>query len=210
MCLAPAGAVQGAADSAQVSRTASEENMRLSRWPVARLAALTLAGSACVVSRGVKVEPLNTQEPVAVQSPVKAHLKDGSTVVFGKGVTVERSKLRGEGTRYDLTLQRSEAVHEVALEEVMAVESFRTDVNTGASVGLSLLGTAAGLYASAALAVAIFGSCPTVYSDAGRGARLEAELFSYSIVPLFEARDLDRLSLRESADGTLRLEVRDE
>ncbi len=96
------------------------------------------------------------------------------------------------------------------LRRVARREGRAPQLNTGASVGLSLLGTAAGLYASAALAVAIFGSCPTVYSDAGRGARLEAELFSYSIVPLFEARDLDRLSLRESADGTLRLEVRDE
>ncbi len=166
--------------------------------------------SACVVSRGVKVEPLSPAAPTSVRSPVKAHLKDGSTVVFPKGVTVEGQFLKGEGVRHDLVLKHSEPVHAIPLDQVAAMESFRDDVNTPASFGLTLLGTAAGLAAGAVLAVAIFGSCPTVYSNPDKSPRLEAETFSYSIVPLFEGRDLDRLSSGAGPDRKLRLEVRNE
>jgi hypothetical protein len=173
--------------------------MRRCRRPALLLAVLAL--SACVVSRGVKIESVNVGEPVTVQSPVKAHLKDGSTVVFKNGVTVERSKLRGEGTRYDLRLRRVGVVREMAADEVMAMESFRSDVNVPASVGLSVLSVVAGAFAAAAAGSAIFGSCPTVYSDAGNGPQLEAELFSYSIVSLFEARDLDVCPRARAATG---------
>jgi len=59
-----------------------------------------------------------------------------------------------------------------------------------------------------ALFKAIFGSCPTVYSD--NGAVDEAELFSNSIAPLFEARDVDRLRAQPDSKGILRLEIRNE
>jgi hypothetical protein len=62
----------------------------------------------------------------------------------------------------------------------------------------------------AALAVAIFGSCPTVYADSGGTALLQAEGFSYSIAPIFESRDVDRLRLVQAADGSVRLEIRNE
>jgi hypothetical protein len=47
-----------------------------------------------------------------------------------------------------------------------------------------------------------------VYSDDGKVE--EAELFSSSIAPLFEGRDLDRLHAQPDSGGTLRLEVRNE
>src|SRR4029450_4667217 len=53
-------------------------------------------------------------------------------------------------------------------------------------------------------------AAPAVYAGRGGGPRLEAETFSYSIVPLFEARDLDRLRVQAGADGRVRLEVRNE
>lgn len=55
-------------------------------------AAVALLLSACVVSRGVRVEPV-PREPVEVKSPVKAHLADGSTVVFVEGATVGRGRV---------------------------------------------------------------------------------------------------------------------
>jgi hypothetical protein len=39
---------------------------------------------------------------------------------------------------------------------------------------------------------------------------LHAEAFSYSIAPLLEARDVDRLATQPDADGHLRIEVRNE
>lgn len=178
------------------------------------IALFALALSACVVSRGVKVEPLTPATSTLVTSPVKAHLKDGSTVVFQKGVAVEGQLLKGNGIRYDLALKAQGAVQSIRLDEVVAMESFRNDVNAPASVAFTMLGTAASVVAGGVLAVAIFGSCPTVYSgpgaEHGAASRLEAETFSYSIVPLFEGRDLDRLSVGADPDGRLRLEVRNE
>jgi hypothetical protein len=38
---------------------------------------------------------------------VKAHLTDGSTVVFEEGVTVAAGKVTGDGRKYDVTLDTS-------------------------------------------------------------------------------------------------------
>ncbi len=181
--------------------------MRLGSWK--KLTALVLLLSGCVVTRGVKVRPMG-REPVTVTSPVKAHMRDGSTVVFRKGVSVEHGFVRGQGMSYDLELASSKQVKEVRLDDVAAMEQFAMDVNVAATVGLTLLAAAGAAAATAGTAVVIFGSCPTVYSSPGPAPRLEAETFSYSIVPLFEARDLDRLSVDTGADGSLRLEVRNE
>ena len=164
----------------------------------------------CQVSRGVKVEPMSPTTLVTVKSPVKVHLKDGSTVVFREGVIVDSRFIRGGGLRYGLDLAEAEPVAAIPVADVAAMESFRTDVDVAGTVASSLLTTAVGVVAAAALAVAVFGSCPTVYSDTAAAPRLEAETFSYSIVPLFEVRDLDRLSADVGPDGSLRLEVRNE
>ena len=42
-------------------------------------------------------------------------------------------------------------------------------------------------FASSLLLVAIFGSCPTIYSFDGENYNLEAETFSYSIAKMFES-----------------------
>jgi hypothetical protein len=65
-------------------------------------------------------------------------------------------------------------------------------------------------FGSVVLAVAIFGSCPTVYSESDGATVEEAELFSSSIAPLFEGRDVDRLRARADAGGIVRLEIRNE
>lgn len=183
------------------------------RQAAALSTALALLLQGCVVARGVKVEAIGPQtgsEPLKVTSPVKAHLKDGSTVVFAKGATVTRTLVRGDGVRHDLELTRRTPVRELKLEDVAAIEQYNAEVDTTLTVGLSILAVAAVAAAAAASAAVVFGSCPTVYSSPGAAARLEAETFSYSIVPLFEARDLDRLSAGVDADGSLRLEVRNE
>lgn len=187
----------------------------LSQCP--RLASLLVlvAVSGCFIARRVSVVEVDrAADSVQVRSPVKAHLLDGSTVVYRHGVQVASGRLTGPGTRYDLRLSGATEINELPLDSVVGLESFRTNINAGATVGLSVLATAASLGLTVAIYCAVdpkcFGSCPTYYADSAGGPVLEAEGFSYSIAPLFEARDLDRLRARPHPDGTFRLEVRNE
>jgi hypothetical protein len=180
------------------------------------LLAAVVAAAACVVTvRQVEVEPLEPREAqVSVRSPVRAHLADGSMIVYSHGLTVERDTVRGFGRRYDLTLAEVGTVDAFPLDSIVGMESFRAGVDERATTALSVpatvIGTAAGMLAAAGLFVALFGSCPTIYSESGGEYHLEAEAFSYSIAPLFEARGADVLRARPGPDGVLTLEVRNE
>jgi hypothetical protein len=163
--------------------------------------------SSCFVFRGVDVRPIDAQEGTRVTSPVKAHLKDGSTIVYPRGLTVAGGFLQGAGDRYDVTLTKTGIVDSVPLDLVIGMESFRTRVDVAKTVIVSTLATIGIMVGTVALAIVIFGSCPTVYS--GEGVE-EAELFSSSVAPLFEGRDLDRLHAKADAAGAVRLEIRNE
>jgi hypothetical protein len=90
------------------------------------------------------------------------------------------------------------------------MEAFDNNYNVPASVVASAGATVLGVIGTAVLAVAIFGSCPTFYADSAGTQVLQAEGFSYSIAPLFEKRDVDRIRLTPTADGTVILYVRNE
>lgn len=171
---------------------------------------------ACLIVRTVQVDevPATRRDSVRVRSAVKAHLIDGSTVVYPDGILVAGDTLIGPGTRYDLTLGNPVAVRALPLDSVVGMENFRTVTNPGASFAYSALATVGVIGVTVAIACAIdpkcFGSCPTYYSDSAGTPVLEAEGFSYSIAPLFESRDVDRLRVRAGSDGVLRLEVRNE
>jgi hypothetical protein len=179
---------------------------------------LAFALSACFIYRNVRVEslerPATPGDSVSVTTPVKAHLVDGSTVVFRHGVRVAGGTVWGAGTRYGLALRDSTDVTSLALDSVVGMESFRTQVNTTNTILVSTLATVGTIAAGVAIACAAdpkcFGSCPTYYSDSAGTLVLEAEGFSYSVAQLFEARDVDRLRLPAAADGSVRLEVRNE
>ena len=171
--------------------------------------------SACFFVRKVTVVEVDRgSDSVQVRTPVKAHLIDGATVVYPAGVLVLRNNLVGQGTWYDLTLRNPRPISALTLDSIVGLESYQTGIDGGASVGLSLLATAGTIGAGVAIACAIdpkcFGSCPTYYSDSAGTPVLEAEGFSYSVAPLFEARDVDRLRGRPGADGFFQLEVRNE
>jgi hypothetical protein len=108
-------------------------------WSVAFLAFCVL--TSCAV-RDLEVKPLDTAstEPITVSSPVKAHLTDGSTVVFEEGVTVAEGKLTGEGRKYDLALETSAPVSSIALDEVAAMESYQTPVDAGETAAMNVAG----------------------------------------------------------------------
>jgi len=170
--------------------------------------------SACFMYRNVEVasveRPAAPGDSVRVITPVKAHLFDGSTVVFRDGVVVAAGKVSGQGTRYSLTMADPMPVTSLPLDSVVGMESFRDHDQFLKTFVVSTLATGAVTLAVAGLAVAIFGSCPTYYADSAGTYVLEGEGFSYSIAPLFEARDVDRLRIHAASDGVLRLEVRNE
>jgi len=178
---------------------------------------LLVGASACIISRGVQVHTLErpaSSDSVAVRTPVKAHLIDGSTVLFRSGLRIARDSAWGAGVRYGLTLRDSSDIDVLPLDSVVGMESYRTIVNPGRTVMYSILATMATAGAAVAIACAAdpkcFGSCPTFYADSAGTLVLEAEGFSYSIAKLFEARDVDRLRFAPGADGVVRLEVRNE
>lgn len=183
-----------------------------------RCTILAAALAACTVynTPGVReVARPGPSDSALVATPVKAHLLDGSTIVFPAGIKVLRGTIysakAGVATfRYGLTLRDSAAAVAIPLDSVAGLEAFSNSVNSAASFGLTILGTAATVVGAAVLAIAIFGSCPTVYTDSAGTPALEAEGFSYSIAPLFEARDVDRLARGPDSIGILRLEVRNE
>ncbi|HWA56208.1 MAG TPA: hypothetical protein VG692_03085 [Gemmatimonadales bacterium] len=180
--------------------------MRLRSLP---LVVALLAG--CFVIRRVQVDEVRApvRDSVQVNTPVKAHMLDGSTVLYSNGVVVRQDRLVGAGQRYGLRAQFVEVVQSVPVDSVVGMETYRSRTDPIASIGLSFVATTVGAAAVTATAAAIFGSCPTFYSDSAGTDRLEAEGFSYSIAPLFEARDVDRLRAGPR-DGALRLEVRNE
>lgn len=191
----------------------------LRHFPAGRLTYLTVAllgaasTTACVVIfRGVRAEAVNTSAPPdTITSSVKVHLSDGSTVLYSAGVVVAGDSIRGSGTRYDMLGESSSPQRgAIGLDSVAAMESFTTQTNVGTSALVSLAGTGAAVAAAAGLAVVLFGSCPTVYSDSAGQPLLEAETFSYSIAPLFEQRDVDLLHAQPDSDGILSLDVRNE
>ena len=184
-----------------------------------RLLLLVLLGIApialaCVVrvSSGTKIQAVDTsRSPVTVRSPVKAHLTDGSTIIYRDGVIIRDQILfpRKAASRYSVLLTPMSQV-EVPLDSVMGLESYSTRTNAGATLVLSTLATAGGLALSAAAAVALFGSCPTIYADSMGTPVLQAEVFATRVSPLLEARDIDLLSARPDRAGVLTLEVRNE
>jgi len=183
------------------------------RWIVPALILASILATACTMTwRAVEPHDLPVGSgPATVSSPVRAYLADGSVVVFPTGVIASHGVLRGNGTRYDLTLVHEEPFRAVPLDSVVAMETFREEPrNQATTAGLALLSIPVGFFVSSALFVAIFGSCPTIYAEVDGELLLQSEPFSYSIASLFEARDVDRLSLRPDTAGVARLELRNE
>lgn len=179
----------------------------------ALLPAAVVAPLAACIFHGVKVAPVSRADSTTVQSAVKVHLLDGETLVFAKGLRIDRDTVRGAGLRFGITdvdASRGDNVSEIPLDSVAAMESF-TEYTKGAETALmTTLGVGGLLGGSAALFKAIFGSCPTIYSDSAGAATLEAEGFPYSLSRLLERRDLHRLRVHADAGGVVSLEVRNE
>ncbi|HEX6807583.1 MAG TPA: hypothetical protein VF118_06320 [Gemmatimonadaceae bacterium] len=144
---------------------------------------------------------------------MKVHLLDGETAVFSNGVRISADTVHGDGRLFgitDSTASLGRDVHAIPLDNVAAMESFANYTKGAETAVMTTLAVSGAVLGTAALFKAIFGSCPTIYSDSAGVPALEAEGFSYSISPLLERRDLHRLRAQPSANGTLSLDVRNE
>ncbi len=172
------------------------------------IVSLFIAHTSCVyIFREDKIE--TNISSTMVESPVKAHLKDGTTALFSEGALFTPTQIIGDGVLYSIDLEYGSSISELEREEVAAYEVFSNQIDYGRSVGTSV---ATSLFATALtplLLVAIFGSCPTIYSDTGSGEVLEAELFSNSIAPILEARDVTSLKAKP-INNLLQLKVKNE
>jgi len=146
----------------------------------------------------------------SVTTPVKMHLKDGSTVIFPGGAIFDSSRVVGQGTSYALMSAVGQPRNDVPLDSIVGIEAFEQRVLGAPTVLVSAAATAAGALTTLVILKALFGSCPTVYADTGTGPVLEAEGFSYAIAPLLEHRDIDRLRARSDSNGVIKLELRNE
>lgn len=101
---------------------------------------LLLALTACFVRR-VQVDEWQApvRDSVAVKHPVKAHLEDGTTVLYPNGVVVQGDRLLGTGQRYNLKLQFLEVVQSVPVDSLTGMETYRPTRDAMATVGTSFV-----------------------------------------------------------------------
>jgi hypothetical protein len=145
-----------------------------------------------------------------VQTAFRAHMRDGSVVAYPAGATIGNGTIDGTGTRFDVTRTKQSAAPLVPLDSVIGLEVFERHVNPIRTAIYLPVSMAISTVATAALLVAIFGSCPTIYADSAGTAVLQAESFSYSVAPLLAKRDVDRLDVTPDSNGVIRLDVRNE
>lgn len=155
------------------------------------------------------VDPQEIKREKNVLSPVKAHLVDGSVVVFPEGATLQKDRIYGKGQFSDFE-HPVENVGSVAMDSVVALESFSLKVRVPESLIGSAFALGGSAIGTAAMFIAIFGSCPTVYTGAGTDAVLESELFSNSISARFEKREVDVLGIQPDTSGLIELDIRNE
>lgn len=149
--------------------------------------------------------------PANVTSPLKVHMLDGTIIVLQHGATFDVKQMTGNGMRYDPTLTNATAVlGPIPLDSVVGVETYDRLVNGGRTLVYSTASTIFVGALSFIAAIAIFGSCPTIYADSAGTPVLQAESFSYSVAPLLAKRDVDRLRVVGDSLGIVRLDVRNE
>ena len=79
-------------------------------------------------------------DQASIVGPLKAHLKDGSTVVYAPSaiVVITGGTLRGAGMRYNLAATEAVRVETVPLDMVVGMERFETRVNQSTSILASI------------------------------------------------------------------------
>jgi hypothetical protein len=177
------------------------------------VAVCTLFVAACVVvSTTTRSHMVNAGEVVGTQvsAPMKAHLLDGSVVVFDRGATIFSTRVTGVGRVFDASRHQGANTDGVPLDSVVGFEVYERRVNPLRTIVYGSASLAASVVGAVGLAVLLFGSCPTVYADSAGVQTLQAESFSYSIAPMLAKRDVDRMNVKPDSNGVIRLTVRNE
>ncbi len=154
----------------------------------------------------IEKDEIEKSKQFEIESSTKAHLYNGSMITFPDGFTVISDTIKGEGTLYDLTRQDSTHIKKIPLDSVACLEHYKKNWHAGAFF-TSLPAVIGG---SVFLFKALFGSCPTVYSNNGSKYSLESECFSYAISERFEGSDLDRLDFGGIKEGKYKLKISNE
>ena len=175
-------------------------------------AMLAVLVSSCFFTSAVNVELLDPSDTAGtiVETPFKAFMTDGRIAVFEDGALITADSVLGAGILYSLDLVGSAAIDALAVDDLVGLESVSTQIMWGRTLTDTMVFSPLGHAITVGLLYAIFGSCPTVYSYDEAGEVLEAEAFSYSIAPLLEGRDVDRIRVGADAGGVVKLELRNE
>ena len=129
---------------------------------------LIVVGTSCITA--LRSESLALSGPQAVTSPVKAHMLDGSTIIYRDGAAIEDDRVTGNGARYDIRLQRVDSVSAVALDSVLVMESFDTEADLARSIGYGLVAlVVAPVAAMAFVIVVVFYALAAMFSGVAAG-----------------------------------------
>lgn len=79
------------------------------------------------------------RDSVAVKHPVKAHLEDGTTVLYPNGIVVQGGRLVGTGQRYNVKLQFVEVVQSIPVDSLKGMETYRPTRDAMATLGASFV-----------------------------------------------------------------------
>ena len=89
---------------------------------------LCITVTSCYIH--TKVKPINQEniresKKFVIKKPTKAHLIDGSLIVFEKGLTISNNILKGQGIRYDLSRQNQYPFSEVTMDSVVCLKYYK-------------------------------------------------------------------------------------
>jgi hypothetical protein len=138
------------------------------RRALAVVIGVTLPLSGCVHTfYSTKVAIVTQTAQVGSGAPVRAHLHDGSIVVFPEGAVGTDAGMTGDGRKYSFGLGDSIAVGGVVQDSILFIEIYQRKTKVGLSVLVSTLATLAAPIAGIGLAML---GCVMISDDCGFGA----------------------------------------
>ncbi len=106
-------------------------------FSVMLLAVLLLLTSCVYIETKVKPMEVNDLRQIAqfrIEKSVKAHLKDGSVVLYEAGFTALSDTIRTKGVKYDLGRKNTCLVLTIPLSEVAELEYYQKQIAAGPSI----------------------------------------------------------------------------
>jgi len=166
--------------------------------------------SCFTVSEDLFLEGDQIRKEKKVDVPTQIHLVDASYISADKGFSVVGDTVVTDGALVRVGFEPAPRRQwRVPIDSIAGVAYTDNVVTPGSFIvgTLGVIGITAGVVV---LAVAIFGSCPTVYAVVDTAEILQAECFSHSIGRQFERSDLDKLNVGGASQGSLSLRIRNE